>query len=278
MLQAESTHAAPFPTPEKALRAAAGLWLVIALVGLWAFVAYIVLSYGATAARGDLPAWGDQSLKGYVRGDLAGNIVFASHLTMAAVMSLGGALQLAPRLRARWPAFHRWNGRAFLAAAFAAAIGGLYLVWVRQATTTRLGAFAISLDAALILAFGILAWRAAWARDFAAHRRWAMRTFMVANGVWFMRLGYMAWVILNGGAVGMTDRLDGPFDIFLAFAAYLVPWAVLELYLRVRGRGGGPAKYALAGGLMAVVALTAVGVFGAMAFMWWPRIAQALAT
>jgi hypothetical protein len=278
MVQAESTHAAQFPTAERALGAAAGLWLAIALVGLWAFVAYIVLSYGAFAAQGDLAAWSDQSLKGYVRGDVAGNLVFASHLMMAGVMSLGGALQLAPSLRTRWRAFHRWNGRAFLTAAFAAALGGLYLVWVRHATTTRLGAVGITLNAALILGFGTLAWRAAWARDFAAHRRWAMRTFMVANGVWFMRLGYMAWVMLNGGPVGMTDRLDGPFDIFLSFAAYLVPWALLEVYLRVQSRGCAPAKYALAGGLMVVNALTALGGFGAVAFMWTPRIAQALAT
>jgi hypothetical protein len=273
-----TTAAAPQRAAERSLAAAAGLWLAVALVGLWVFVGYIVVSYGAPAARSGLAAWDARAIKGYEDGDLAGNLVFASHLAVAALMSLGGALQLAPGLRARGAGLHRWNGRLFLVAAFCAAIGGFYLVWVRGAVTTTVGALGITLNGALILGFGALAWRAALARDFAAHRRWAMRTFMVANGVWFMRLGYMAWTILNGGPVGMTNRLDGPFDLFLAFAAYLVPLGLAELYLRVSDRGSSGAKVAMAAGLLALTALTGAGIFGAAAFMWWPQVAQALAT
>lgn len=271
------TAAPPHRAAERWLAAAAGLWLATALAGLWVFVGYIVLSYGAPATRSGLAAWDGRAIKGYEPGDIAGNLVFASHLVMAAMMSLGGALQLAPQIRTRVAAFHRWNGRLFFVTAFAAALGGFYLVWVREAVTTTVGAVAITLNGALILAFGGLAWRAALVRDLAAHRRWAMRTFVVANGVWFMRLGYMAWTILNRGPVGMTDRLDGPFDLFLAFAAYLVPLGLAELYLRVSDRGTPAAKYAMAAGLLALTALTALGVFGAAAFMWWPQVAQALA-
>lgn len=266
----------PRPGADKVLTTAAGLWLATALIGQWTFVTYILASYAWPAARGDIESWSDRALKGYEAGDTAGNIVFGAHVLMAAVMSFAGALQLVPRIRARAAAFHRWNGRVFLATAFAISLGGLYLVWVREATTTLVGSIGITLNAVLILTFGVLAWRAAMARDFTVHRRWALRTFMVANGVWFMRLGYMAWTILNQGPVGMTRKLDGPFDLFLSFAAYLAPLAVLEIYLRTQARAGAPGKYALAGGLLALTALTALGVFGAAVFMWGPRIVTAL--
>lgn len=278
MVEAVSSGAAgPRLGADKFLTAAAGLWLATALIGQWAFVSYILASYGWSAARGDIEAWSDRALKGYEAGDTVGNIVFGAHVLMAAVMSVGGGLQLVPGIRARAAPFHRWNGRVFLATAFAISLGGLYLVWVRHATLSMVGSVGITLNAALILAFGGLAWRAARARDFTVHRRWAMRTFMVANGVWFMRLGYMAWTIINQGPVGMTDNLDGPFDVFLGFAAYLVPLAVLEVYFRTQTRAGASGKYALAGGLVALTGLTALGVFGAIAFMWGPRIAKVFA-
>lgn len=277
MVQATMAGAMPRPAAERTLTAAAGLWLAVALVGQWAFVTYILTSYAWPAAQGNIEAWADRALKGYEPGDTAGNLVFGAHVLMAAVMTFGGALQLVPQIRARARSFHRWNGRIFLLTAFTISLGGLYLVWVRHATSTLLGEIGITANALLIFAFGALAWRDAAARNIASHRRWAMRTFMVANGVWFMRLGYMAWTILNQGPVGMGDNLDGPFDIFLGFAAYLVPLAALEVYLRVQDHGGQMGKAVAAGVLLVLTALTAVGVFGAAAFMWGPRIAQAFA-
>lgn len=277
MVQAATAGAAPLPRADKVLTAAAGLWLGVALIGQWAFVTYILASYGWPAAQGNIAAWADRALKGYEPGDTVGNLVFGAHVMMAAVMSFGGALQLVPRIRARAAAFHRWNGRVFLVTAFAIATGGLYLVWVRHATTTFIGEVGISLNALLIFAFGALAWRDAAARRIASHRRWAMRVFMVANGVWFMRLGYMAWTILNQGPVGMGDNLDGPFDVFLGFAAYLVPLAAVEAYLRVQDGAGATGKAVAAGVLLVLTALTALGVFGATFLMWGPRIAAALA-
>ena len=278
MVEAVSAGALrPIPSADKALKSVAALWFVTALIGQWTFVVYISGVYGGTALAGDFAAWSRTSLRGYVAGDTAGNIVFAAHMLMAVVLSFGGALQLVPRIRARAIGFHRWNGRVFLTTAIAISVGGLYLVWVRNATAALVGSIGISLNAALIIAFASLAWRAARDRDLMAHRRWALRTFLMASGVWFIRLGYMAWTILNGGPVGMTDNLDGPFDVFVGFAAYLGPLAVLEVYLRTQDRAGPAGKYAMAGGLLVLTALMGLGVFGAAAFMWGPRIAHAFA-
>ncbi|HWW61512.1 MAG TPA: hypothetical protein VN181_09105, partial [Thermoanaerobaculia bacterium] len=95
----------------------------------------------------------------------------------------------------------------------------------------------------------------------AAHRRWALRTFMVANGQWFIRVGMVAWMILNHG----HDR--GFFRVW-TFGCYLLPLAVLELYMRAKERGGPTARFAMAGGLMVLTLLMTFGILGASFFLW----------
>lgn len=41
------------------------------------------------------------------------------------------------------------------------------------------------------MVFVALAWRSALARDFAIHRRHALRAWLLVNGVWFLRIGIM---------------------------------------------------------------------------------------
>lgn len=268
--------ARPSPRPDALLRSSAAAWLAIAMLGQLLFAAYIATNYGASAVRGDIAAWGRTTLKGYVVGDAVGNAIFAGHIVFAVTISVAGAMQLLPALRRRAPAVHRWNGRMFLTSAAVLAVGGLHLVWVREATLGITAAVGVSLNAILVLAFGGLALSAALRRDYAAHGRWAVRTFMVAGGVWFQRLGYMAWVILNQGPVGMTKRLDGPFDTFLSFAAYLLPLAIAELYMRARDQRLSGPKFVMAGVIGVATLLTLLGVGGAAAMMWAPRVVHAL--
>jgi hypothetical protein len=47
---------------------------------------------------------------------MIGNAFFGAHVLMAAVLTLGGTLQLVPQIRARLIAFHIWLGRVFLVA------------------------------------------------------------------------------------------------------------------------------------------------------------------
>jgi len=105
-----------------------------------------------------------------------------------------------------------------------------------------------------------------------AHRRWALCTFVVVNGVWFFRVGFMAWIVINQDALWSTENLDGPFDMVWAFANYLLPLAVIEIYIRVKDKGSSGAKYAMTGALFVCSLLTAVGIFGAYMFMWKPNL------
>ena len=201
-----------------------------------------------------------------------GNAMFAAHILMAVIITFGGAFQLVPLIQRRARAWHRWNGRLFIATALLLAVGGLYLVWVRDAILNLTGAIAISINALLIIVFAVLALRDARAGQMASHRRWALRTFLMVNGVWFFRVGFMAWIILNQGPVGSTENLDGPFDTVWAFANYLLPLVVLELYLRTQDRAGTRGKYAMAVGLVVLTMLMGVGIFGTYLFMWQPYL------
>jgi hypothetical protein len=187
------------------------------------------------------------------------------------VVTLGGLMQLVPAIRRAAPAVHRWTGRTFLLVAGFMALSGIWLTAVRGTSLSTVSAVAILIDGVLILAFGALAWRHAMKRRFDLHRAWALRTFMVVSGVWFLRVGLMGWVIISGGGRGMTRSLSGPADIVLVFGSYLIPLALLEVYLRAE-RGGSALRIVAAILIGAATAYTAVGTFGTVAFMWGPYL------
>ncbi|UKK83456.1 DUF2306 domain-containing protein [Sphingopyxis sp. BSN-002] len=252
-------------------RAATFCYLAIA-AGQLLFTAFILAFYYPSSLSGNFAAWNAKPLiKGFVAGDASGNLFFAAHVLMAAVITFGGLVQLVPAIRSRWPAVHRWNGRLYLLSALALALGGLWLTWGRGTWLNLIGAFGISLDALLILAFAAMAYRTARARRFADHRRWALRLFAVASAVWFMRVGYMAWGIASGGA-GIGKAMDGPFDIFLAFANSLLPLAVTELYLRAGAHGTPAAKTSVAALLGVSGLVILAGSAGAWMMMWSPYL------
>jgi hypothetical protein len=248
-------------TGAAALRAAAQFGLAVSVIGQWAFLYYIVAFYGTSTALGDFRAWArnEHLLKGYVPGDTAGNLAFAAHVLLAAVVAFGGAIQLVPWIRARAARVHRWNGRLFLATAFGVSLSGLYMVWVRGAVQSRIASYGVSVNGALILIFGVFAWRAALARDVASHRRWALRTYVVANGQWLVRVGMVAWMILEQGH-------DGAFYRFWQFGCYLAPLAVVELYLRTNRGGSAGWRYAVAALLVVSTVVMSVGIFGLTMF------------
>lgn len=252
----------------KVLQGTGILWFLVAVVGQIMFAAHVFLFYGGKASQGDIEAINKRLINGFIDGDLTGNIVLVLHLVFAFVITLGGPLQLIPQIRTRAPVFHHWNGRIYLFAAVVMALGGIHMVWTRGVLGGLTNHVGITLNGVLILIFAGFAVRYAIARDIDTHRRWALRLFLAVSGVWFIRVGYMAWVIANQGAVGMTDNMDGPFDTFLVFASFLLPLAVLELYFRTQGSDRPGPKLAMATALLVLTAVTALGVFGTGAIAW----------
>jgi hypothetical protein len=255
------------------LQRAAALWFITAVAGQWLFVYYITVFYGPATAAGDWAAWdrNEKLTDGYIAGDGVGNFLLASHLIGAAAVTFAGTLQLVPWIRERAIALHRWNGRVFMSAALTGALGGLYLEWVRgtglRAPTGLASAFGVTLNAVLILVFIAFAWLAARNRNIVAHRVWATRLFLVVNGTWFMRVGVRAWYGLTG------DTFDGfPFFTYWSFAAYLLPLAIYELYLRAK-TSSPAAQHAMAAALVLLTMVMAAGEVLTFLRNWRPLLA-----
>lgn len=260
------------PPPARALSLSAATWFVAATLGQWAFVAFILAFHLPPTLRGDFLALNAKPhITGWVPGDTLGNLQLLAHVFVAAVVTFAGVLQLVPALRRRWPALHRWNGRLFMVTALVATLTGFYLTFVRGSTLGPGSTWSISLNGLLILVFVALAWRSALARDFAAHRRHALRAWLLVNGVWFLRIGIvMAGLALAPFGHRMTP--DGVVFIGVSFASWLLPLAVVELYLRAGDSHRAGFQYAVAGLLLVLALATLAGSLAAAAFMWWPRL------
>ena len=257
----------------KPLQLAANFWFVTAVFGQWLFASYLILFYGKTAVSGEIHLWNAKLTHGYVPGDMIGNSAVIAHLLLAVIIMVAGPLQLIPKLRARLPAFHRWNGRIYLLSVVLTGIAGLYMLFVHGTVGGVVLVIAQSLDALLILLFAALALRAAVKRDFTAHRQWALRLFMVVSAVWFFRIGLMLWLVINQAPVGFDpDSFTGPFVTFIAFAQYFIPLLVLELYFRAQKATSAYIQLAMTILLVVLTLMMAAGIFGAFMGLWLPNL------
>jgi len=269
MLMSEAVVARPAPrvSADAILRASGVLWFIPAAIGQWIFAYYIAVQYGASAFGGNWSAWNDIMANGLIAGDIAGNIAVAFWITIA------GTLQLVPFVRNNARSFHRWNGRLYVVIALVTSVAALYMTWAREQLGGVISDVGISINGVLIIVFALAAWRAAMARRFDDHQRWALRLFIAVSGVWFQRLMYGGMiVIVQGRPPGMTDDLSGPMNVAVVYGSFLIPLAVLELYLWAK-RSGAAAKIAIAGVVTLAAGATAIGVVGATMIMWLPRIA-----
>lgn len=253
------------------LERAAASWFVVAALGQWMFVYFILAFYAVPTLGGRFEAWSrnDELISGYIAGDRSGNLVFAVHVLLAALITTSGIVQNVPQIRSRALAFHRCNGRLYVLVSFVMALGGVWMIWVRGTRLTLAGGVSSTIMASLIAIFAGLTVRTARAHRISAHRRWALRLFLVANGVWFQRIGYLFWFIAAGGA-GIGKHMDGPFDVLWGFGDFVVPLAVLEVYLRTKEQGSPLRRSLVAGVLFAMAAATGIGIVGTYVFMWRP--------
>ena len=249
------------------------VWFALAAIGHWLFLAYILaVFYPPVAQRGLKALEGMHLPSGFVEGDTLGNIAAVAHVLMAAVIIGGGPLQLIPAVRSRFPVFHRWLGRSYVAAAVLSAVGGLYMTWTRSNIGDTISHLGISGDGLLILLCAFMAARHAMARRMETHRRWAMRLFLVASAVWFFRVGLMAWTMLTGGIGIEWESFTGPFLYVLGFAQYTLPLAMLQWYFVCQRRATPGLRYGFAGTLFALTVFMGIGIFAATMGMWLPRM------
>ena len=260
-----------------ALTAAVRFWSSAVIIGQLVFAFTVASFYGMAVLRGNTPqAWRGHITHGYVPGDTWGNFIVFTHLFSAVVVILAGLLQLIPQIRERAPSLHRWNGRLYIVTAFAVSLAGLYMTWIRTSVGDLSQHIGSSLLAILIMLFAVMALRYALVRDFKAHRRWALRLYLVVSASLFIRAGMFLSLVLNGGPFGFDPvTLRGPFLTFIIFAQYLVPLAVLEIYLRIKERGGVAARLGMAAGLVVLTLALGGGIFAVTMAGWVPLIKRA---
>ena len=238
------------------------------IIGQFLFVLYILLFYSWVVL------WGKyENLNGHglIEGDTLGNLMLAIHVALAVIVMGGGPLQFSQRIRKRYPSFHRWNGRVFYVTALVVVFAGLYMNATRGAHGGIVLALGNGLNALLIGGFSFMAWRTAIRKDFVAHKKWAIRAFLMVSGVWYFRVGYGLWILLTGfTAIGVNESLTGPFDRFLGFGHSLVPLALVELYFLAKASNRLPVKRFAARSMWVLTLLLASGIVMVSVIFWLP--------
>jgi hypothetical protein len=133
-----------------------------------------------------------------------------------------------------------------------------------------------TVNAILIWLCGGMALRYAVARDFKTHRRWALRFFLVVSASWFFRLGFFLSFLIFKGPFGFDPvTFRGPFLTFMSFAQFLIPLAVLEIYLWAQARPGVMRRMATAGMLFVLTLTMSAGLFAVTMAIWVPQVKAA---
>jgi uncharacterized membrane protein len=259
-----------------AMRAAAGFWFTVAFVGQVIFASSTALFYSMTALRGDFVVWNKHLAHGYTAGDPVGNAALIIHIVAAVFVIFSGAIQFVPAIRRRAPVLHRWNGRVYIFTAFSIAVAGLYLLISRGTGTSRLQEFGTGVLGVLVVLCAAMALRTALKRDFATHRRWAWRLYLLVSSALFIRSSIaLAAMIAAGTGTFDLSALKGSVLTFVTFGQYIIPLAVLELYFWTQLRGGRAASLAMAAGLVAISLTMCAGVAAASIGIFVPSIRTA---
>lgn len=261
------------PVSSKLLKTSVNIWFVVVVVGQFIFVAYILGLYGVSGLAGDFERWNEATTHGYVEKDIWGNVFFGIHMALAAIITIGGPLQLMKKVRAKFPKFHRINGRVYISAAFLISVAGLYLAWARDMEGGLIGAIFITINAAFILVSAFYTIKYAIARKLAIHRKWAIRLFLAMSGVWFFRVFLMLWFIIWQGPIGIDlESFTGPALNMLYIFCYIFPVLFAGLYFRAKETTSKKEKTAVSIFILVLTVCIAVGTFAATMGMWLPRL------
>lgn len=149
------------------------------------------------------------------------------HIVPGLGMVALAALQLSARVRARWPALHRWGGRLFVLAALSVCVTAVRMNVLFPVVGGALKLSVIYTMAAAQVVTLALGLRAMLRREVAAHRRWMLR----ATGVMLSGGGAGVFAVPMFAAGWPVDRVTGVAR-WLGFVATM---AAVELWLRAGG-------------------------------------------
>ncbi len=248
-------------------------WYIVTTLGMWIFVYFIYAFYGPTV-NGDFETWNQNSLltHGYLAEDKVGNLMFLIHFLLAGILTAGGTVQLIPYFRRKGQFLHRWNGRVFLFAAFIVTLSGLGMNLIRDVGKHGDSwPSPIDVNGILIIVFVCIAWFRIRKGRVDLHRVWALRSFVVISGVWFLRVGVAAWITLTTIVYGEPQNVNQFFEAW-KWGCFLVPLLILECYLLSNKRNEAVFHYVMSAIIFISSILLGVGIMGAYQIFWGPLL------
>jgi hypothetical protein len=259
----------------KLLKHSAQTWFALAILGQLFFGAYVIGFYHYYALNGELENWNKVLPSGYIKGDLIGNIVVGLHVLIGGIIFIAGPLQFIPYIRKNFKKLHKWNGRIYTFTSILISLAGLYMVWVRGSVGDTFMHVSISISAVYLIVFAIASIRNAINKKFIAHERWALRLFLIANGGWFFRIAFMAWLKINGGPVGFDiATFSGPALWVISLFSYSLPISIiiLEMYFYAISKKSISINIMMITILAMCIIFTAFGIYSALTMAWIPRL------
>ncbi len=162
-----------------------------------------------------------------------------THMLVAPFALLLGPFQFFPRIRARYPRFHRWSGRVYVAACLIAGVGAL--ATAPFASGGPVAGLGFGILAVLWIGTTFAGWRTAVARNFAAHRILMRFSYAMTFGAVTLRLQ------IPFGFIFFGFHSYSEMSVWLAYTSWIPNVIVVALYsLATAWRKRGPAAVAAA--------------------------------
>lgn len=145
---------------------------------------------------------------------------FYMHIASGPASLILGMIVISERFRIRFPRWHRWLGKSLLVLVlFLLTPSGLWMAY--YAETGAVAAIGFSVLAIVTGICALIGWQSAVKKQFAQHRRWMWRCFLLLCSAVILRLiGGLATVTGVGGTWSYP---------LAAWASWLVPLVAFEL-------------------------------------------------
>jgi len=240
------------------LKFAGKFWFIAATIGQSAFGLYVVLYYATSAVSNRFEIWNKNLFSGIIPGDWLGNIFLVFHILLASVFLFGGPLQFMPFIRNRFRRFHRYLGRTYLVLAVFLSLTGVVMTIQGKSFGSLFLHVTNGLSAIYICWFAVMTIKNAIDKNFKTHRLWALRLYVVASGVWYIRVWPSAWNILK------TDFMHSYPENVVAVLTYIVPiqLILLELYFWTMEKKQARLQWIAAITIIVFTLIMTVGIYG----------------
>ena len=191
----------------------------------WSFMTFMAIGVAGYAAAFIVAGGIENVLPAMAYHVPQRHLFAAAHFGIGALVLAIGPFQFVPRIRTKWPVFHRWLGRVYVAGCLLSGIAGFVL-----ASNTNAGVvaqFGFSLLAIAWLTTTTMAFLHARNRQFAEHRRWMIRSYALTLAAVTLRI-YLP-VSMAGFGMDFLDVYPA-----ISFACW-VPNVIVAEWLLKRG-------------------------------------------